>query len=191
MCKVWICHISLSLKFGGNPTNGYWDTSLSIQFTGWGGWISLINIPLCGPILQAETCQNFSWASIPRYDRVWQNMKFSNWTVDSTDATISPKFICVKLALCCLICFLICSCSIIDKFCLGPWRTLIKIRRTAIVPPENCDREPGELRSWARRTPIVTRRTSLRAPRARPRSVNCDRGKNNYGGHVSGPVAPL
>ena len=42
---------------------------------GWlvaGGWNSMIILPLCGSILQAETCKILSLAENPRWSRVWQ-----------------------------------------------------------------------------------------------------------------------
>ena len=42
------------------------------RLAGWVGGSRVIIVPLCGSIMQAETCQILSLAENPRWSRVWQ-----------------------------------------------------------------------------------------------------------------------
>ena len=54
------------------PIEVIWADVQSRYTAGW--WLaqSVFIVPLCGSILQAETCQILSLAEYPRWSRVWQ-----------------------------------------------------------------------------------------------------------------------
>ena len=72
-------HRNVYFVDGGNNWGGdtahHWENQ-SRYTAGWlGGWLAgsrVIIVPLCGSILQAETCQILSLAEYPRWSRVWQ-----------------------------------------------------------------------------------------------------------------------